>query len=238
MGAGVGSGSMMAAAAGAIAAQQMPDVAKEVTVFAGAANLLTTTIGTYFTLFLSLPFTIWAYGVLEPVLGKIALRRPATVTGDKAEPIGGVDPHKPFGIAEWIVAWVVSAALALAGNRVGFQTPMGDALPGMAIIFAVTVAGFAIYRLGGSFLPVVCWVSLVGMIATYPSMPFSANIAAMTAKVNALALITPILAFAGLSIAKDLPAFRRLGWPIIVIAFTANAGTFIGATLIAQFFRP
>ncbi|MTJ79776.1 MAG: DUF3100 domain-containing protein, partial [Telmatospirillum sp.] len=77
MGAGVGSGSMMAAASGAIAAQQSPDVAKQVAVFAGAANLLTTTVGTYFTLFLSLPFTIWAYGVLEPVLGRVALRRGA-----------------------------------------------------------------------------------------------------------------------------------------------------------------
>jgi len=52
-----------------------------------------------------------------------------------------------------------------------------------------------------------------------------------------LALITPILAYAGLSLAKDLPAFRRLGWPIIVTSFMANAGTFIGATMIAEIFR-
>ena len=55
MGAGVGSGSMMAAASGAIAAQQTAEVAKEVAAFAAASNLITTTIGTYFTLFLSLP---------------------------------------------------------------------------------------------------------------------------------------------------------------------------------------
>jgi hypothetical protein len=237
MGAGIGSGSMMAAASGAIAAQQPPEVAKEVAVFAGAANLLTTTIGTYFTLFLSLPFTIWAYGVLEPVLGKIALRRPAMVAEEEGQTTGGDDPHKPLGIAEWFIAWAITAAMALAGNRVGFHTPMGDALPGMAIIFAATAIGFAIYRLIGSFIPVVCWVSLVGMAATFPSMPYSADIAQLTAKVNALALITPILAFAGLSIAKDIPAFRRLGWPIIVTSFMANAGTFVGATLIAQFFR-
>ena len=70
MGAGVGSGSMMAAASGAIAAQQTPEMAKEVATFAAASNLVTTTIGTYFTLFLSLPFTIWAYSKLEPILGR------------------------------------------------------------------------------------------------------------------------------------------------------------------------
>ncbi|WP_163024666.1 DUF3100 domain-containing protein, partial [Pseudomonas viridiflava] len=49
MGSGIGSGSMMAAAAGAIAAQQTPEVAKEVMTLAAASNLITTTIGTYFT---------------------------------------------------------------------------------------------------------------------------------------------------------------------------------------------
>ncbi len=57
----------------------------------------------------------------------------------------------------------------------------------------------------------------------------------MTGKINFLALATPILTFAGLSIAKDIPAFRQLGWRIVVVSFMANAGTFLGATLIAQF---
>lgn len=70
MGAGVGSGSMMAAAAGAIAAQQTPEIAKEVMTFAAASNLITTTIGTYFTLFISLPLAVWGYRVLEPILGR------------------------------------------------------------------------------------------------------------------------------------------------------------------------
>ncbi len=72
---------MMAAASGAIAAQQTPEVAKDVATFAAASNLITTTIGTYFTLFLSLPFTIWAYGKLEPILGR---NRPDTVRAPSA----------------------------------------------------------------------------------------------------------------------------------------------------------
>ena len=55
MGAGVGSGSMMSAAAGAVAAQQDPAMAKTVITLAAANNLITTTLGTYFTLFISLP---------------------------------------------------------------------------------------------------------------------------------------------------------------------------------------
>ncbi|SEH25938.1 hypothetical protein SAMN02799636_00283 [Methylobacterium sp. 275MFSha3.1] len=74
------------------------------------------------------------------------------------------------------------------------------------------------------------------MALTYPGTPYAAEIAALTGKLNFLALATPILTFAGLSVAKDVPAFRRLGWRIVVVSFMANAGTFLGAALIAQFF--
>src|SRR5260221_11167760 len=58
MGAGVGSGSMMAAASGAIAGQQKPEGAKGGATFAAAGKLITTPIGPYFTRFLFLPLTL------------------------------------------------------------------------------------------------------------------------------------------------------------------------------------
>lgn len=69
MGAGVGSGSMMAAASGAIATE-FPQYAKEVASFAAASNLITTIIGIYFCLFVSLPVTVKLYNILQPILGK------------------------------------------------------------------------------------------------------------------------------------------------------------------------
>lgn len=239
MGAGVGSGSMMAAASAAIAAQQTPEVAKEVAAFAAASNLITTTVGTYFTLFISLPFAVWAYSVLEPVLGKIGLKPRVQLlavesNANQDEVMEGV--QREFSIPERIVAWVATGAFALVGNCLAYKNAPFDALPGLAVMLAILAVGYAAYRLTGSRIPAVCWVSLAGMIATYPGVPYAAEIAALTGKINFLALTTPMLAFAGLSIAKDIPAFRRLGWPIIVTSLMANAGTFIGATLIAQCF--
>lgn len=54
MGAGIGSASMMAAATGPIVATY-PEYAQQVTALAGAANLLTTVLGVYFSIFVSLP---------------------------------------------------------------------------------------------------------------------------------------------------------------------------------------
>jgi hypothetical protein len=235
MGAGVGSGSMMAAASGAIAAQQTPEVAKDVAAFAAASNLITTTIGTYFTLFLSLPFTIWAYKVLEPMLGRTtsATVQAAAVSGDDV-----AHENVPLSAGALLVVWLLCGAFALIGNSINHKAALADpqVLGGMAIVVGVVLAGYGLYLLSRRKLPAVIWVSLVGMALTYPAFPYAAQIAAMTGKINFLALSTPMLALAGLSIAKDVPAFRRLGWRIVVVSFAANAGTFLGATLIAQFF--
>jgi hypothetical protein len=237
MGAGVGSGSMMAAASGSIAALQTPEMAKEVATFAAASNLITTTIGTYFTLFLSLPATVWAYKVLEPIIGRKTQASMATpvVSADDVH-----DSTLPLGVGALVLVWALVAFFALFGNWITYKNAPTDpmVLGGMAIIVGVVLAGYALYRVTGRKLPAVVWVSLIGMLCTYPGFPGAAAIAAMTGKINFLALATPILAFAGLSIAKDVPAFRRLGWRIVVVSFAANAGTFIGATLIAQFFMP
>ncbi|KST59257.1 branched-chain amino acid ABC transporter permease [Methylobacterium sp. GXS13] len=235
MGAGVGSGSMMAAASGAIAAQQTPEVARDVAAFAAASNLVTTTIGTYFTLFLSLPFTIWAYGKLEPILGRNRpdAARPA-VDPQAAEP---VHQEVRVGLGETVLAWVLIGAYGLIGNWLTYGVvPDAQVVAGMAIIIGTVLAGWGLYLLLGRRLPAVLWVSIIGMALTYPGTPYAAEIAALTGKLNFLALATPILTFAGLSVAKDVPAFRSLGWRIVVVSFLANAGTFLGAVLIAQFF--
>jgi hypothetical protein len=235
MGAGVGSGSMMAAASAAIAAQQPPEIAKEVAAFAAASNLITTTIGTYFTLFVSLPFANWSYGMLEPVLGHIGLKPRVPSRDAGADAVMGVARIELLGW-ERAIAWIVTGALALIGNWLVYGNAPLDALPGLAIMLVTVAVGYMLYRLTGSRIPAVCWVSLLGMIATYPGVPYAAAISTWTGKINFLALTTPMLAFAGLSIAKDIPAFRKLGWPIVVTSLMANAGTFLGATLIAQYF--
>lgn len=69
MGAGVGSGSMMAASSGAIAAA-VPEMAKDILMYAGASNLLTSIIGVYFALFISLPVTVFLYEKFSPMAAK------------------------------------------------------------------------------------------------------------------------------------------------------------------------
>ncbi|WP_407316220.1 DUF3100 domain-containing protein [Pseudomonas sp. nanlin1] len=234
MGSGIGSGSMMAAAAGAIAAQQTPEMAKEVMALAAAANLITTTLGTYFTLFISLPLAVWGYRVLEPLIGRTTKASYST-EGLQASDVS-LDVRE-LGWAGKVSAWLAAGALALIANYVGYKTLSPAAFAGMAVMIGAAFVGELLCSATRRKIPAVCWVSLVAMFLTSPLCPWAAQISAASGAVNMLAVITPMLAFAGLSIAKDLPAFRRLGWRIVLVSFLANFGTFIGAVLIAEFFH-
>ncbi|WP_455555414.1 DUF3100 domain-containing protein [Comamonas sp.] len=232
MGAGVGSGSMTAAAVGAISAQY-PERANDIATFAAAANLIATTLGTYLTLFISLPLAVHAYRIFEPILGS---KRKA-VAVQEAAPTAQEVVHVPaLNLGMRLLAWVYVGVLVLIGNQIGYGVPMLDALPGIALIIGVVLVGDLIYMATQRKLPAVCWISFVAMALTFPAVPYAAEVAAITGKVNFLAMITPMLTFAGLSLAKDIPAFRRLGWRIVVVSLMANAGVFLAAAVIAEFF--
>ena len=148
-----------------------------------------------------------------------------------------IQPLQPFGWPALMSIWVASGLMALIGNDLGYNTaPDLHVMAGLGIIVATVIVGQFIYRLARGIVPAVVWTSLVAMALTYPGMPFAGDVAALTGKINFLALATPLLAYAGLSMARDIPAFRKLGWRIVVVSLSANAGTFLGATLIAQFF--
>ncbi|WP_051258118.1 DUF3100 domain-containing protein [Desulfovibrio cuneatus] len=69
MGAGVGSGSMMAASMGSIIAVY-PDLKVQIEAYAGAANIMSSVLGIWVALFLSLPVAVKTYGLLARLMGR------------------------------------------------------------------------------------------------------------------------------------------------------------------------
>lgn len=123
MGAGVGSGSLMAAALGAIAAQQPAEMLPQLTAIAAASNLLTTVAGFYFTLFLSLPLCSWLYGKLEPVLGRFS-KRGAQDAGTGAVSQVSVAHGGALPLRDTLIAWAVVGGGVLIGNSLTYKVPM------------------------------------------------------------------------------------------------------------------
>lgn len=69
MGAGVGSGSMMAAATGSITTLY-PDMSEAIVAYAASANLMSSILGIYIYIFFSLPFAVKMYDVFTHLFNK------------------------------------------------------------------------------------------------------------------------------------------------------------------------
>lgn len=124
--------------------------------------------------------------------------------------------------------------MTIAGNTLGYKMPILDAVIGYAIMMAITLMGIALARIVPLKLPMVFWISIIAVLSTSPLSPFAKEILAFTGKIDFLALCTPILAYAGLAVGKDLAMFKKMSWRIIVVALAVYTGTFVFATFIAQ----
>jgi putative effector of murein hydrolase LrgA (UPF0299 family) len=140
-----------------------------------------------------------------------------------------------WGIADHAVVLVVVSAIALIGNYVGPGNGVLEALPGMLILYCMVLVGLALTEWLPFSLPSIVWISLVGIVATLPFIPGSAWVLDRVETVDFLALATPVLAYAGLAIARrEVDTFKKSGWKIVIVAFMVFLGTFLTSALIAQ----
>lgn len=113
--------------------------------------------------------------------------------------------------------------------------PLLDALPGMLILYAMAMLGLVIGRLAPFYLPSVAWVSLVSILMTLPVFPGNAWFIERLAAVDFLAVVTPVLAYAGLALTqREFTMFRQTGWKLVIISLLVFTGTFMTSALVAH----
>ena len=241
MGGGIGSASMMAASVGSIVAV-FPEEAQKIQAYAAAANLMTSVLGIYFALFVSLPVTVKVY---EFVTGdRRKKEEEAVLKTQEAQTTGApdmlVEEEKKEGpaketLSDCLFILVLTGVLGLVSNLVGYKgNPIAD-FTGSALLVIIAFAGILIAHVPGlKKLPVVFWVSILAVVCSVPEIPGTAWIVAQTNHINFLATTTPILAYGGLSLGKDIPAFKRLSWRIVPVALMVASGSFICATVMAE----
>ena len=76
---------------------------------------------------------------------------------------------------------------------------------------------------------------IVGVLVSVPGFPGGDFVLSYTKQVSFIALTTPLLAYAGLSVGKDMEAFKALSWRIIPVALAVAAGSFVCSTILAEF---
>ena len=130
---------------------------------------------------------------------------------------------------------IVTAAYSVIAHVVGSNGEIVAGSIGGLVLVLITVIGVIISWLPGfRKLPMVFWVSIVALVVSMPQFPISDWILAQTKNVGFLSITTPILAYGGLCLGKDLAAFKQLSWRIVPVALAVAAGSFLCATALAE----
>lgn len=138
-------------------------------------------------------------------------------------------------LKDYIFILLVTAIFTVVANTFGYHGDIAQGSIGVLIIAATAFFGVVIQMLPGfNKLPIVFWVSLTAVIVSIPSFPGGVWIVEQTKHINFLATTTPILAYGGLCLGKDLEAFRRLSWRIVPVAMAVASGSFLCATALAE----
>ena len=141
---------------------------------------------------------------------------------------------RSFTLPETTLVLLITAVLSLVANALSSNIPLMDAVPVMVILIVISLAGIVAARGLPGGIPAVAYITTLGCILTYPGFPGSEIVNMYMKKVGFLSLCTPILAYAGISIGKDMDAFKKTGWRIVVLACVIFVGTYLGSAIIAE----
>ena len=146
-------------------------------------------------------------------------------------------------VAVWfkrIKCLVLVCIFASIGNFISTSKAGNPVTPLEAVLLLLcTLVGCIIYELINKVspknLPAIAYISFIAILITIPGVsPIADYAIEQIGKIGLLPLCTPILAYAGISIGKDVDTFKKQGFAIVVVAIFTFAGTFLGSTIIAQ----
>ena len=80
----------------------------------------------------------------------------------------------------------------------------------------------------------MAYIVTLGCVVTIPGFPGAEQLTAWASKVSFIGLCTPILAYAGLAVGKDIGVLKTQGWRIVLVGLFVFVGTFMGSAAIAE----
>ncbi|MFC0178911.1 hypothetical protein [Thorsellia kenyensis] len=139
-------------------------------------------------------------------------------------------------ITEMLLLIFLMAGIILVGNLIGYSKPIIPSIIAMLIIALIAGVGYLIGLLPYfKLLPNIVWISFLGIYLSSPFFPWQQTILFYANNISFASVSTPVLAFAGLAVGKDLGLFKQLSWKIIPVAVAVFSGTFIFSAILAHF---
>ena len=133
-----------------------------------------------------------------------------------------------------VVAHVTSPPIDPATSQ-EIPLDIGQMMFGWVILIALTVVSIYGAKLTKGVVPGIAIVITAGAYFSSQWFPWASTINAAVGSLNQMAIITMLLAVAGLSLGKDLPMLKGIGWKIIPVGIVAIVASFLMAAVIAEF---
>lgn len=135
---------------------------------------------------------------------------------------------------DWVIVLIISGGIAILGNTIGYGATFSQSLNGMLWLVLFTLLGFAVKEVLPFDLPSVAYISAIAILFCLPISPLAPTVISAVEKVSLLALCTPILAYAGVTIGKDWPAFKKIGYKGVIVSLLVIIGTVLSCVVLAE----
>ncbi|EQF27230.1 putative membrane protein [Clostridioides difficile CD160] len=129
----------------------------------------------------------------------------------------------------------VIGVIILIGQRISVGTSIVTALPGMVMLILAAMAAMIVKDLfPKSIFPAFGFATIIGLLLSMPYSPTSEVFLTNTNNINFMAVTTPLLAFAGISVGNKIESLKEMSWKIVIISLIVFTTIFFACASIAH----
>jgi hypothetical protein len=106
---------------------------------------------------------------------------------------------------------------------------------GYLILTGLLLLGVGVARLTRGKIAAMIAIITIGALATTPWSPIGDFVSSTVGTVDFLSICTLTLTVAGLSLGKDLPLLKTIGWKIVPVGIVAILASYLLSVVVAEF---
>lgn len=134
-----------------------------------------------------------------------------------------------------LLVMLMVGAMILTGQFISKGVSIFTALPGMLIMIAAAMVAMILKDLfPKSIFPAFGFATIIGLLLSIPGNPISEVFNEQVANINFMAITTPLLAFAGISVGNKIEELKAMSWKIVVISLVVFTTIFFACASIGH----
>lgn len=134
-----------------------------------------------------------------------------------------------------LIVMLMIGAMILLGQFISKGVAITTALPGMLMMIAAAIVAMILKDLfPKSIFPAFGFATIIGLLLSIPGNPISDVFNEHIANINFMAITTPLLAFAGISVGNKIEELKKMSWKIVVISLVVFTTIFFACASIAH----